>query len=129
MKNPSIIIYYDGCCILCSRAMNFSIRHDLKKIIYYSPIQSDYAKRNLEKIYIDDMNTVVVKKDNNTFTKSKAAFVVLDTLQHPLRYLQYILPTFIADKFYYFIAERRYKWFGKREACSFPNDNSQFLIK
>ena len=128
MIQPSLIIYYDGFCVLCSRAMDFTIKHDRDKIISYSPIQSDYAKRTLEQKYIDDMNTVVVKKDNKTFTKSKAAFVVLDTLNHPLRYLQFILPSFLADKCYYFVAERRYSWFGKKEECSFPNNNSQFLV-
>jgi predicted DCC family thiol-disulfide oxidoreductase YuxK len=108
--------------------MDFSIKHDHDKIICYSPIQSDYAKRTLDKKYIDDMNTVVVKKDNKIFTKSKAAFVVLDELNHPLRYFQFILPSFLADKLYYFVAERRYSWFGKKEACSFPNNNSQFLV-
>ena len=128
MIQPPLIIYYDGFCVLCSRAMDFSIKHDHDKIICYSPIQSDYAKRTLDKKYIDDMNTIVVKKDNRTFTKSKAAFVVLDELNHPLRYFQFILPSFLADKLYYFVAERRYSWFGKKEACSFPNNNSQFLV-
>ena len=128
MIQPSLIIYYDGFCVLCSRAMDFTTKHDRDKIISYSPIQSDYAKRTLEQKYIDDMNTVVVKKDNKTFTKSKAAFVVLDALNHPLRYLQFILPSFLADKCYYFVAERRYSWFGKKEECSFPNNNSQFLV-
>ena len=128
MIQPPLIIYYDGFCVLCSRAMDFAIKHDHDKIISYSPIQSDYAKRTLDQKYIDDMNTVVVKKDNKTFTKSKAAFVVLDALNHPLRYFQFILPSFLADKCYYFVAERRYRWFGKKEECSFPNNNSQFLV-
>ena len=128
MIQPPLIIYYDGFCVLCSRAMDFSIKHDHDKIICYSPIRSDYAKRTLDKKYIDDMNTIVVKKDNKIFTKSKAAFIVLDKLNHPLRYFQFILPSFLADKLYYFVAERRYSWFGKKEACSFPDNNSQFLV-
>ena len=91
MESP-LVIYYDGFCILCSRAMDFSIKHDHEKIVHYSPIQSNYAQKNLDKKYINDMNTVVVKKGNETFTKSKAAFIVLNALNHPLRYIQFFLP-------------------------------------
>ena len=122
------VIYYDGFCILCSKAMDFSLSHDHNKSIYYSPIQSDYAKRTLNQKYIDDMNTIIVKKDNKTFTKSKAAFVVLDQLNHPLRYFKFILPSFLADICYDFVAKKRYSWFGKKEECIFPMHNSQFLI-
>jgi predicted DCC family thiol-disulfide oxidoreductase YuxK len=74
------------------------------------------------------MNTIIVKKDNKTFTKSKAAFVVLDQLNHPLRYFKFILPSFLADICYDFVAKKRYSWFGKKEECIFPMHNSQFLI-
>ncbi|HIF29482.1 MAG TPA: DUF393 domain-containing protein [Candidatus Marinimicrobia bacterium] len=127
MKSP-LVIYYDGFCILCSKAMDFSVKHDHNKVIHYSPIQSDYAKRTLDKKYIDDMNTIVVKKDNRTFTKSKATFIVLDALNHPLRYFKFILPSFLADKCYDVVAKKRYNWFGKKEECIFPINNSQFLI-
>ena len=53
MKSP-LVIYYDGFCILCSKAMDFSVKHDHNKVIHYSPIQSDYAKRTLDKKYIDE---------------------------------------------------------------------------
>ena len=93
MESP-LIIYYDGFCILCSRAMDFSIKYDHKKIVHYSPMQSNFAQKNLDKKYINDMNTVIVKRGNETFTKSKAAFVVLNALNHPLRYLQFFFTIF-----------------------------------
>ena len=108
MMELPLVIYYDGFCILCSRAMDFSIKHDHEKIVHYSPIQSNYAQKNLDKKYINDMNTVVVKKGNETFTKSKAAFIVLNALNHPLRYFQFFLPLFLADKLYDLVAKRRY---------------------
>ena len=122
------VIYYDGFCILCSKGMDFSLSHDHSKNIYYSPIQSDYAKRTLNQKYIDNVNTVLVKRNNKIFTKSKAAFLVLDQLNHPLRYFKFIFPSFLADICYDFVAKKRYNWFGKKEKCIFPMHNSQFLI-
>ena len=49
MESP-LIIYYDGFCILCSRAMDFSIKYDHKKIVHYSPMQSNFAQKNLDKM-------------------------------------------------------------------------------
>ena len=39
-----------------------------------------------------------------------------------------MLPPFLADKLYDLVAKRRYSWFGKKEECIFPINNSQFLI-
>ena len=123
-----IIIFYDGICILCSNAMSFIQKNDNKNLFLFSPLQSSYAQRTIDPKFIGDMNTVVVMRDGKMFTKSKAAFVVLDTLNHPLKYLKFILPNFITDMLYKFVAKRRYNWFGKKEECIFPIDNPKFLI-
>lgn len=123
-----IIIFYDGICILCSNAINFVQRNDQKNLFFFSPLQSNYAKKTIDRKFIRELNTVVVMKDGNLFTNSKAAFIVLDALNHPIRYFKFIVPTFIADIVYKFVAGRRYSWFGKKEECIFPVGNSKFLI-
>ena len=123
-----IIIFYDGICILCSNAMSFIQRNDKKNLFLFSPLQSSYAQRTIDPKFIRDMNTVAVMRDGKIFTKSKAAFVILETLNHPLKYLKFILPNFITDMLYEFVAKRRYNWFGKKEECIFPIDNPKFLI-
>ena len=70
----------------------------------------------------------VDKKDEEFFSKSYAAFIILRELKSPLRYLFYLVPTFFADFIYNLIAKRRYSWFGKKEECIFPIDNPKFLI-
>ena len=123
-----IIIFYDGICILCSNAMSFIQRNDKKNLFLFSPLQSSYAQRTIDPKFIRDMNTVAVMRDGKIFTKSKAAFVILDTLNHPFKYLKFILPNSITDMLYEFVAKRRYNWFGKKEECIFPIDNPKFLI-
>ena len=59
---PKLIIYYDGICYLCSNIVDFSIKHDSKKEIYYSPLQSEYAKRTLGANQISKLDTVIVKQ-------------------------------------------------------------------
>ena len=90
-----LIIYYDGICYLCSNIVDFSIKHDSKKEIYYSPLQSNYAKRTLNINQISNFNTVIVKQGDEVFEKSKAAFIVLKFLNHPLQYLRFVIPFFL----------------------------------
>ena len=126
---PKLIIYYDGICYLCSNIVDFSIKHDSKKEIYYSPLQSEYAKRTLGANQISKLDTVIVKQGDEVFEKSKAAFIVLKFLNHPLKYLRFVIPKFLANKIYNLVAKKRYNWFGKKDECIFPTENSQFLIE
>ena len=126
---PQLVIYYDGICFLCSNLVDFSIRHDHEKKIQYSPLQSNYAKRTLNMDETSDIDTVIVKQGDTVFKKSEAAFIILKFLNHPLQYLRFIIPRFLSDKLYNLVSRKRYSWFGKKEKCIFPNENSQFLIK
>ena len=123
-----IVIYYDGVCFVCSSAINALIKMDKSDILYFSPLQSNYARSTINKKFLKDMNSVIVKKDEEVFSKSYAAFIILRELKSPLRYLFYLVPTFLADFIYNLIAKRRYSWFGKKEECIFPIDNPKFLI-
>jgi predicted DCC family thiol-disulfide oxidoreductase YuxK len=123
-----IVIYYDGICFVCSSVINALIKMDKNNILYFSPLQSDYAKSSINKKFLKEMDSVIVRKNEKVFSKSYAAFVVLRELRSPLRYLFYLVPTFFADLIYDFIAKRRYSWFGKKEECIFPIDNPKFLI-
>ena len=123
-----IVIYYDGICFVCSSAIDALIKMDKNNILYFSPLQSNYAKSSINKEFLKEMDSVIVIKNEKIFSKSYAAFVVLRELRSPLRYLFYLVPTFFADFIYDFIAKRRYSWFGKKEECIFPINNPKFLI-
>ena len=123
-----IVIYYDGVCFVCSSAVNALIKMDNDNILYFSPLQSSYAKTTINKKFLKEMDSVIVRKNEELFSKSYAAFVILRELKSPLRYLFYLVPTFFADFIYDFLAKRRYSWFGKKEECIFPINNPKFLI-
>ena len=88
------VIYYDGICILCSNAINILIKMDKKNILFFSPLQSNYAFNTVENKYVEKMDTIIVKRNNEFYTKSLAAFVVLEELKNPLRYFFILYPDF-----------------------------------
>ena len=123
-----LVIYYDGVCFVCSSAINALIKMDKEDILYFSPLQSNFAKSNIDKKFTEKMDTVIVERNDKVYKKSNAAFVILKELRSPLRYPFYLVPSFFADFLYDFIAKRRYSWFGKKEECIFPKNNPRFLI-
>lgn len=70
-----------------------------------------------------EYETVVLSVDGKLYKKSSAALRIAKELDGlwPLLYSFMIVPPFIRDAVYGFIAARRYKWFGKKEACMIPS--------
>jgi predicted DCC family thiol-disulfide oxidoreductase YuxK len=66
----------------------------------------------------------VLIKGENCFTKSDAALEIARNLSGlwPVLYAFKILPRFIRNPVYDWIARNRYRWFGKRETCWLPSD-------
>ncbi|MGZ4053690.1 MAG: thiol-disulfide oxidoreductase DCC family protein [Bacteroidia bacterium] len=118
------IILFDGVCNLCNSSINFVIRHDKKNHFLFAPLQSETAKRLLEKYAIDPLKTdsFILIENENAFIKSSAALRVTKHLNklYPLLYSLLIIPPFIRNGVYDYIAKNRYKWFGKKDSCMIP---------
>ena len=109
--------------------MNFIIKRDKKDLFRFAPLQSDIAKELLFKFKLDDsvQESVILISNENIYTKSTAALLIAKELSgivqilHPL----IILPQFLRDMIYEFIAKRRYKIFGKRDSCRIPTEEEK----
>jgi predicted DCC family thiol-disulfide oxidoreductase YuxK len=133
MSNPSVIpawaeeksiLLFDGVCNLCNGSVQFVIKRDPKGKFLYAPLQSEVGQALLEKygLPIETMNSVVLVENGNVFTKSDAPLQVSRSLGGfwPLASMFTLVPKFIRDRIYDWIARNRYRWFGKREACMIP---------
>ncbi len=59
MKSKTII-FYDGVCFVCSSAIKTLIKMDKKNILYFSPLQSNFAKSTIDKKYLEKMDTTLL---------------------------------------------------------------------
>lgn len=68
------------------------------------------------------LDTVVLVDAGRAFTRSTAALRVFRRLRQPwpLAYALIVVPRPMRDWIYDAVARRRYRWFGKREACMVP---------
>jgi predicted DCC family thiol-disulfide oxidoreductase YuxK len=122
------VILFDGVCNLCNSSVNFVIDRDPQGTIYFAPLQSEYARKILEKHQIGmELNTIVLLEGGKVYDRSTAALRVARLLNGPwpLLYGSILIPRFIRDGVYRWIARNRYKWFGKTQACRVPTPELQ----
>ena len=127
------IILFDGVCNLCNSSVNFVIKHDKKNRYRFAALQSDIGKDLVNQFGIDpnETDSIILIKGQKHYIRSSAALRVAKGLSggYPLFYVFMIIPTFIRNWVYDYIAKNRYKWYGKRESCMIPTEElkSRFL--
>lgn len=120
------IILFDGVCNLCNSAVQFIIKHDKKDIFRFVALQSDLGKEICSYIGIDPKITdsiILYEPGIAYYHKSEAAFKIASQLGGFYGFLAIfnILPKRINDSIYDYIAENRYKWYGKKKQCMIPS--------
>lgn len=121
-------------CNFCNTSVNKIIKYDKKNVFKFAAIQSDAGKKLLTELSIDTLkiDSILLIEKNTLFTKSTAVLKIAKQLSglYKLGYAFIIIPPFIRDTIYDFIAKNRYKWFGKKESCMIPSIEvrEKFLI-
>ena len=133
--SSQFIIFYDGYCILCSRLLDFVIKHDKKENLLFASLQSKYALKILSEMgykhqEISKLDNVIYLTNGTIKIKSDAIISILSDIDgiYKLAKILYIVPKFIRNYIYDQIALRRYKWFGKRETCRLPTNEEKLRI-
>ncbi len=118
------ILLFDGVCNLCNGTVNWLIDRDAEGKLYFCSLQSEKGQTILEQFGLEKTNfqSVIFLKNNVLYQKSDAALELLESLGGfwKLLYFFKIIPVFIRHYFYDLIAQNRYNWFGKTEACRIP---------
>ncbi|MBR2649819.1 MAG: DUF393 domain-containing protein [Sediminibacterium sp.] len=120
------IILFDGVCNLCSSSVQFVIKHDSEQKFKFASLQSDIAKSILQDFAAasTSFNSVILVEEGKVYYRSTAALRIAKQLSFPynLLYAFIIVPPFIRNLVYDYIAKNRYQWFGKKEECWVPTE-------
>ena len=121
------IIFYDGECGFCNLSVQFVLNHERNNDIYFSSLQSDYASVFFKSLELPnpDLSTFYFFNNGVLFEKSTAALKVLPNLKWYLQIavIGWIVPRFLRDKLYDFVAKRRKKL--ARGFCVLPTIEQQ----
>ena len=126
------IIFYDGLCAMCNRFIRILITLDKKEKLLLAPLQGKNGKI-LQKKFSKELKGIdsVIFYNKKVYTKSSAVINILSELGgiYKLAYIFNIIPSFISDYIYDYIARNRFQWFGKLDKCPMPEKKniSRFL--
>ena len=118
------IVLFDGICNLCNSSVQFIIKQDKKKRFRFASLQGKFGQEFLKKYDLpaDNFNSFILVEEEKIYTRSTGALRMLKHLGGgwSLFYAFIILPKFIRDGVYNWVARNRYKWFGKKDECTIP---------
>ncbi len=118
------VVLFDGVCNLCSNSVQFILKRDRKNQFLFGSLQGEYGQSVLRKyqLPVNEFNSFMLIEDDKLYTKSTGALRMLKHLGGGWRllYAFIIVPKFIRDAVYNWIARNRYKWFGKKNECWLP---------
>lgn len=126
------VILFDGLCNLCSGTVQFIIRHDKKRLFRYASLQSPFGQAMLQQFGLPtaELNSFILLQNGRVYTKSTGALRLARKLAglYKLLYVFIVIPPFIRNAVYNYVAENRYKWLGKKEACWIPTPELRALF-
>lgn len=114
------VVFYDGHCALCSRSVQFILTHDREKRFRFAALQSEYSGRL--GTALPDTDSVVLYHNERFYVESSAALHIAKQLAFPwnLAGIFLLLPTWLRNPVYRYIAANRYRWFGRYDTCWLP---------
>ena len=124
MQLSGPVVLFDGVCNFCNRMVNFAIRNDPNARLKFAPLQSETGQTLFKQFGISpDADTLVFIDNNKAYTYARAGIRICRYLRWPVKLLYglIIIPAFISQPFYKWIARNRYRWFGKKDSCMIPS--------
>ncbi|RZJ06558.1 MAG: thiol-disulfide oxidoreductase DCC family protein [Rubrivivax sp.] len=128
-----MIIVFDAQCLLCSRWVRFVLRHDRERRFRFASMQGATGRRLLAAhgLSVDNLQTLLLVDGHRAWQHTAAILRVLHGLGWPWRlaWSGWLVPAFLRDIAYRWVARRRYKIFGRSELCLQPEpaDATRFL--
>ena len=125
MNENKPIVIFDGVCNFCNWWVDFIMTRDKKGRFLFTANQDPAGQAILEANGITtygDPDSVYLFYQGKLYSHSSAAVKIAGMLRFPwsLMIVFIVVPRFIRDAVYSWVAKNRYKWFGKSEACRLP---------
>lgn len=119
------LMVFDGVCNFCSGTVQLVLRLDRRGTIRFTPLQSPFGRRLAARYGLDvaDPETFLVFQGGRALEASDAALALAARLPAPVSWLRglRVIPRAWRDGAYLWLARRRYRILGKRDACMVPS--------
>ncbi len=121
LKTPAIL-FFDGHCGLCHRAVLFTLRRDDGSRFRFAPLQGTTLKARLSSEQVAALpDSLVLLSGTEILVKSRAVLHLLSSLDGPWSWVGRVashFPTALGDLIYDLLARNRHRLFApSRESC------------
>lgn len=127
MNNPEnlnkAILLYDGECSFCNGAVQWIIARDPRQHVYFASQQGELGQALKAKYKIsDELDSLVLIDEGKAYIYSSAVIRVSKYLHSawPMLQIFALIPPFVRNSLYRYVAKHRYRWFGQQQACLLP---------
>lgn len=125
-RKPDKLVIYDGSCGFCSKSVLFIIERDKEGDIHFSANESNYGKKQLLEHGLQEVSneSLVFMEMGVAHTFSDAGLRICKHLKSPWNILGIflILPRFLRDPVYTFVARNRHKLSGSSDTRIIPSE-------
>ena len=119
------IIVFDALCVLCSANAQLVLTYDRWDHFRLASMQGDIGTALYRRFGIDPANpeTLILVDGNEVRRDSDAVLAIYAKLGWPWRATTALrlIPAFLRDPVYRWVARNRYRLFGRRSTCWVPN--------
>lgn len=121
--NAHPVIFFDGNCNFCQGMVRFIVRRDPAGIFLFAPLAGDYAKKI--RGIPENSASLLLLENGKLYSKSTAALRIARRLNAgwPLLYGLTVIPAFIRNFIYDWVASNRYRIGGACERTGFVVKN------
>ena len=118
------VIVFDAQCVLCSANAQFVLKHDRREHFRLASMQGEVGAGLYRRFGIDptDPDSIILVDGDAVKRDSDAVLAIYAGLGWPWRAATAfrLVPRFLRDPVYRWIARNRYRLFGRRETCWLP---------
>lgn len=116
------LILIDGDCTFCQRSVQFIMKHD-RAVFHFASLQSEIGQKYVQQFHLQQVDSVVLVKDQHAYTYSDAVLHIARQLKMPykLAVIAFVVPKKWRDATYRIIAKNRHKLANTNKACAIPS--------
>ena len=133
INNSDQVVLFDADCMLCNRFVQFVLRRDKGRYFFVS-LTSQSGQRLLKEYSLPessrkDVDTIYLISHNKVYQQSAAVLKIMagcGMVWKALSLIGYLIPKFLRDYSYDFIAQRRKQI---NISCQLPNEENRHRIE
>lgn len=128
IAKDKLLVLFDGHCNLCNGAVQFVIKRDSRDAFRFAALNWPVGEALGSKFpELNNVDSIVLYDGKEIRTKSSAALKIAAELGGlwPLTGIFWVVPKFIRDSVYNWVARNRYSWFGREESCMMPTPDTK----